>query len=91
MKRSVKKSPLFIGVMLVLALLVSGLAGCVTKTVTVSPSTSAAGTAALTVINGTQTKTLFECLLPRQQFEKMNLAEQKLVYVSFLPSSVHLI
>ncbi len=34
---------------------------------------------------------LFECLLPRQQFEKMNLAEQKLVYISFLPSSVHLI
>ena len=58
MKRSVKKSPLLIGVMLVLALLVSGLAGCVTKTVTVSPSTTNAETAALTVINGTQTKTL---------------------------------
>ncbi len=58
MKRSVKKLPLLVGVMLVLALLVSGLAGCVTKTVTVSPSTTDAGTAALTVINGTQTKTL---------------------------------
>ena len=34
---------------------------------------------------------LFDCLLPRQQFEKMNLTERKLVYVSFLPSSVHLI
>ena len=34
---------------------------------------------------------LFDCLLPRQQFEKMNLTERKLVYISFLPSSVHLI
>ena len=58
MKKSVKKSPLLFGVMLVLMLLVSGLAGCVTKTVTVSPSTTDAGTASLTVVKGTQTKTL---------------------------------
>ena len=34
---------------------------------------------------------LFECLLPRQQFEKMSLNIGNQVYVSFLPSSVHLI
>jgi ABC-type sugar transport system ATPase subunit len=34
---------------------------------------------------------LFECLLPRQQFEKMPLNIGNQVYVSFQPSSVHLI
>ena len=34
---------------------------------------------------------LFECLLPRQQFEKMLLNVGNQVYVSFLPSSVHLL
>jgi ABC-type sugar transport system ATPase subunit len=34
---------------------------------------------------------LFECLLPRQQFEKMALSPGKQVYINFLPSSVHLI
>ena len=34
---------------------------------------------------------LFECLLPRQQFESMALSCGKQVYISFLPSSVHLI
>ena len=33
----------------------------------------------------------FECLLPRQQFENMTLSPGKQVYISFLPSSVHLI
>ena len=33
----------------------------------------------------------FECLLPRQQFENMALSTGKQVYISFLPSSVHLI
>jgi molybdate transport system ATP-binding protein/molybdate/tungstate transport system ATP-binding protein len=33
----------------------------------------------------------FECLLPRQQFENMSLSIGKQVYISFLPSSVHLI
>ena len=33
----------------------------------------------------------FECLLPRQQFEKMSLSIGNQVYLSFLPSSVHLI
>jgi ABC-type Fe3+/spermidine/putrescine transport system ATPase subunit len=33
----------------------------------------------------------FECLLPRQQFEKMALVVGRQVYISFLPSSVHLI
>jgi molybdopterin-binding protein len=32
-----------------------------------------------------------ECLLPRQQFENMSLSIGKQVYISFLPSSVHLI
>jgi ABC-type Fe3+/spermidine/putrescine transport system ATPase subunit len=32
-----------------------------------------------------------ECLLPRQQFEKMALVVDRRVYISFLPSSVHLI
>ncbi|MDD5288391.1 MAG: ABC transporter ATP-binding protein [Dehalococcoidales bacterium] len=31
-----------------------------------------------------------ECLLPRQQFEKINLTPNSRVYVSFPPSSVHL-
>ena len=34
---------------------------------------------------------LFECLLPRQQFEKMSLNPGQQVYISFLSSSVHLI
>jgi molybdate/tungstate transport system ATP-binding protein len=33
----------------------------------------------------------FECLLPRRQFENMALSAGKQVYISFLPSSVHLI
>ena len=33
----------------------------------------------------------FECLLPRQQFEKMALVVGNQVHISFLPSSVHLI
>jgi ABC-type Fe3+/spermidine/putrescine transport system ATPase subunit len=33
----------------------------------------------------------FECLLPRQQFVNMALSTGKQVYISFLPSSVHLI
>ena len=34
---------------------------------------------------------LFECMLPRQQFEKMSLNIGNQVYAGFLPSSVHLI
>jgi ABC-type Fe3+/spermidine/putrescine transport system ATPase subunit len=34
---------------------------------------------------------LFECLLPRQQFEAMSLKPGQQVIISFLPSSVHLI
>lgn len=34
---------------------------------------------------------LFECLLPREQFEKMSLNIGQQVYIGFLPSSVHLI
>ena len=34
---------------------------------------------------------LFECLVPRQQFEKISLSTRKQVYGSFLPESVHLI
>ena len=34
---------------------------------------------------------LFECLQPRQQFEKMSLNPGQQVYISFLSSSVHLI
>ena len=34
---------------------------------------------------------LFECMLPRQQFEKMSLNTGQQGYISFLPSSVHLI
>jgi ABC-type Fe3+/spermidine/putrescine transport system ATPase subunit len=34
---------------------------------------------------------LFECLLPRQQFEKMALNIGNQIYISFLPSSMHLI
>jgi ABC-type sugar transport system ATPase subunit len=33
----------------------------------------------------------FECLLPRQQFEKMLLSPGQQAYISFLPSTVHLI
>ncbi len=33
----------------------------------------------------------FECLLPRQQFEKMLLSTGQQVYLSFLPAAVHLI
>ena len=33
----------------------------------------------------------FECLLPRQQFEKMLLSPGQEAYISFLPSTVHLI
>jgi hypothetical protein len=33
----------------------------------------------------------FECLLPRQQFEHMVINTGSPVYISFLPSSVHLI
>ena len=58
MKRWFVNLPIIIGIMLVLTLLVSGVAGCVTKTVTVSPGTTNAGTVALTVVKGTQTKTL---------------------------------
>jgi ABC-type sugar transport system ATPase subunit len=34
---------------------------------------------------------LFDCLLPRHQFENMSLSTGKQVYINFLPSSVHLI
>jgi ABC-type Fe3+/spermidine/putrescine transport system ATPase subunit len=34
---------------------------------------------------------LFDCLLPRQQFEKMALVIGQQVYIRFLPASVHLI
>ena len=59
MKSLLKKAPLFVGVMLVLVIIVSSLAGCEkTTTVTVSPTTTnTANALALTVINGTQTKT----------------------------------
>jgi DMSO/TMAO reductase YedYZ molybdopterin-dependent catalytic subunit len=49
-----RKLPLFVCVIFIFIIIASGSAGCVTKTVTVSPS---AGTASLTVVNGTQTKT----------------------------------
>ena len=55
MKRLFNQRALLAGVMLVLALVASGPAGCVTKTVTVSPTAKAAS---LTVVNGSQTKTL---------------------------------
>jgi len=59
MKSLLKKAPLFVGVMLVLVIIVSSLAGCEkTTTVTVSPTTTnTANALVLTVINGTQTKT----------------------------------
>ena len=47
--------PLLSGILLVLVLIVSGLAGCVTKTVTVAPPTKEGF---LTVVSGSQTKTL---------------------------------
>ena len=50
MKRLFKKLPLLVGIVLILALVASGLAGC--------KSGSTAGTAALTIIKDTQTKTL---------------------------------
>jgi len=58
MERLFKKLPLLVSIVLVLTLFSSGLVGCVTKTVTVSPSTTNASAAALTVVKGTQTKTL---------------------------------
>jgi hypothetical protein len=58
MKRLIKKLPLFIGIVIFLTLLASGFAGCVTKTVTVSPGTTNAGSIALIIVKGTQTKTL---------------------------------
>jgi hypothetical protein len=33
----------------------------------------------------------FECLLPRQQFERTAINSGSPVYISFLPSAVHLI
>ena len=60
MKRLYKILPLFIGILLTLTIVASGLTGCKasTVTVTVPPSSTTAATAALTVVNGTQTKTL---------------------------------
>lgn len=60
MKSVLNKAPLLISVMLVLVIIASGLAGCEkTTTITVSPTTTnAAMSAILTVVNGTQTKTL---------------------------------
>jgi hypothetical protein len=55
MKRMLNKMPLLSGILLVLVLIVSGLTGCVTKTVTVAPPTKEGF---LTVVNGSQTKTL---------------------------------
>ena len=58
MKRLFKNLPLLIVIVLICTVVASGLAGCVTKTVTVSPGTTNAGAIALTVVKGTQTKTL---------------------------------
>ena len=60
MKRLFNISPLLIGILLIFTVVAAGLAGCNghTTTVTVSASTNTAGTASLTVSNGTQTKTL---------------------------------
>jgi hypothetical protein len=55
MKRSFRLLPPLVGLGLVLALTASLLTGCVTKTVTVSPTAKAAS---LTVVSGSQTKTL---------------------------------
>ena len=54
MNRIFRKLPLLVYFTLIITIVTSGLTGCVTKTVTVSPS---AGTASLTVVSGTQTKT----------------------------------
>jgi hypothetical protein len=60
MKRLFNKLPLLSGIILVLTIIATGLAGCKgsTVTVTVSPGSTTTATAALTVVNGTQTKTL---------------------------------
>ena len=60
MKRLFKKLPLLSGIILVLTIVATGLTGCKasTITVTVPPSSNTAATAVLTVVNGTQTKTL---------------------------------
>jgi hypothetical protein len=58
MKRLLKNIPLLISCVLICTIVASGLTGCITKTVTVSPGTTNAGTVALTVVKGTQTKTL---------------------------------
>jgi len=60
MKRFIKQAPLFIGLVLILLIIASGLVGCSsTTTVTVSPTvTTTANAVALTIVNGTQTRTL---------------------------------
>ena len=60
MKRLFKKLPLFVGIVLTMAIVASGLAGCKASTVfvTISPTSTPVETVALTVVNGTQTKTL---------------------------------
>jgi len=54
MKRLFNKMLLLAGILLVLAI-VAAASGCITKTVTVAPTTKAAS---LTMVNGSQTKTL---------------------------------
>ena len=61
MKRLIKLSPVLVGLILILAIISTGLTGCGTTTVvtTVVPTTTNTSTAAsLTVVNGTTTKTL---------------------------------
>jgi DMSO/TMAO reductase YedYZ molybdopterin-dependent catalytic subunit len=55
MKRLFNKMLLLAGILLVLAIVAAAPSGCITKTVTVAPTTKAAS---LTVVNGSQTKTL---------------------------------
>jgi len=60
MKRLIRQASVLVGIILILAIIASGLAGCgSTTTVTVSPTTTNTATAAaLTIVNGTQTNTL---------------------------------
>jgi hypothetical protein len=59
MKRLLNKWHLLMVIVLVMALITSGLTGCIKTTVTVSPAATTTTTAGpLTVVNGTQTKTL---------------------------------
>ena len=60
MNRLFRKLPLVVCMMLIFAIIATGLAGCKagTVTVTLSPSATTSETSALIIVNGTQTKTL---------------------------------